>query len=174
MDRGCGTSQTVEQEARFFRELIPVAGPDSETALNIIRAGHFLLHQFAANFRLHGLSEAQFAILVALEDETEGLSMADIARRMLVSRAGMSGVIRGMVAKGWVKRRDDKTDARAVRISLTKDGRDKLAQVLPDHLKLAREMISGCLEPAEKQLLIRLLGRLRGHLAERRAATTDT
>lgn len=152
--------------------MIPASGPDSEAALNVIRAGNFLLRQFSANFRSHGLSEAQFAVLVALEDEREGLSMADIARRMLVSRAGMSGVIRGMEAKGWVARRDDRADARAVRISLTEDGCAQLARVLPDHLALVKQMVGGCLAPPEKQQLIRLLTRLRGHLAERWAATT--
>lgn len=158
----------MRDEGTFFQDVIPAAGLDSEVALNIIRAGHFLMDGFAANFRAHGLSDAQFNVLVVLEDVPGGLSMAEIARRMLISRAGVSGVVWGMADKGLVARRPCPGDARAVRVSLTRKGRETLEGVLPGHLGLVRALVGEGLATKEKETLVRLLTRLRERLAERR------
>lgn len=162
------TRESIEDEGRFFRDLVPAAGIDSEVALNVIRAGHFLLDGFAANFRTHGMSDAQFNVLVALEDAEDGRSMAEIARRMLISRAGVSGIVRGMTDKGWLRSRPCPGDARAVRVSLTPAGRLALERVLPSHLALVRALVGDGYTGREKQTLVRLLTRMRERLAARR------
>lgn len=161
-------SPAVHQERAFFRELIPVAGIDSEVALNIIRAGHFLLGDLAGNLRAHGMSEAQFNVLVVLEDVPEGLTMAQIARRMLVSRAGVSGVVRGLADEGWVVCHPCPEDARAVRVCLAAAGRERLESFLPGHLERVRDLVGTCYSRRDKETLVRLLTRLRERLAERR------
>ncbi|MFQ5509378.1 MAG: MarR family winged helix-turn-helix transcriptional regulator [Leptospirillia bacterium] len=156
-------------EEAFFRELIPAAGINSEVMLNIVRAGNFLFDELAENFRAHGMSAAQFGVLVALEDADEGRTLADIARRMLVSRAGMTVLIRGLEHKGWIVRTPDPEDARAVRVRLGEAGKKRLAEVLPGHLERVEDMIGSCFTADEKKQLVRLLTRLRGSLAARRA-----
>lgn len=155
-------------ERAFFKELIPAAGPDSEVVLNMVRASDLLYAHLDRTFRAHGMSEAQFNVLVALEDQENGMTMVEIARRMLISRAGISGLVRGLEKKGWVERAQCPEDARAFRIRLTGAGRGALDGVLPDHLSAVREAI-GPLPDADKQRLITSLTRLRGHLACLRA-----
>jgi DNA-binding MarR family transcriptional regulator len=158
----------VRQERAFFEELLPVAGIDSEMALNIIRAGDFLLAELAGHARANGLSEAQVNVLVSVEDLPEGLTMAQIARRMLVSRAGVWGVVRGLEDKGHVATRRCPEDARAVRVRITPAGRAVLEAMQPEHLRLVHALVGDCMSKPEKEDLVRLLTRLREHLAERR------
>lgn len=162
-------SDVIQQEEHFFRDLIPATGPDSEVALNIIRAGDFLFDHLSRIFRAHGMSEAQFNVLVTLEDVPEGLTMVEIARRMLISRAGISGLIRGLEGKGWVVCAACPGDARAVRVRLTEAGRRAFDEVLPDQQRAVREAVGGCFSTEEKILIVRLLTRLRGRLAQARA-----
>jgi DNA-binding MarR family transcriptional regulator len=159
----------VREERAFFRDLIPVAGVDSEAALSIVRAGHFLHAAFAANARAHGVSEPQVNVLVAVEDRPEGRTMAEIARCMLVSRAGILGVVRGLEEKGYVTSAPCPDDARALRVRITAAGQAVLDGMLPDHLALVDALVGQCFSRAEKEDLVRLLTRLRERMAARRA-----
>ncbi len=162
-------SDAVRDEARFFTELIPAEGVDSELGLNIIRAGRLLQDLHADALRDAGMTGAQFNVLVVLESAMDGLNMCDVARRMLVSRAGMSGVVKGLEAKGWIGRHPVPGDARAARLKITDAGLAALSAVLPSHFDYVHHAVN-CLNDDEKQTLIRLLSRLRGHLIAARAA----
>jgi DNA-binding MarR family transcriptional regulator len=166
---GTATPEAARTEEAFFEELLPVSGLDSEVALNIVRAGHFLEAAFAANARDHGLSDAQVHVLVAVEDLPDGLTMAQIARRTLVSRAGVLGVVRGLEARRLVTCRPCPTDARALRVRITDLGQGKLDGMLPAHLRLVDDLVGRCFTKPQKEELVRLLTRLRAHLATRRA-----
>jgi DNA-binding MarR family transcriptional regulator len=168
-------AEAVRREEVFFDELLPVSGLDSEVALNIVRAGHFLEAAFAQNARAHGLSDAQLHVLVAVEDLEGGLTMAQIARRTLVSRAGVLGVVRGLKGRGWVTTRPCPADARALRVRITARGQAMLDRMLPAHLRLVNDLVGECFRKPEKDELVRLLTRLRAHFATRRArARTKT
>jgi len=174
VDPGTGPAASARAEAArreegFFEELLPVAGLDSEVALNIVRAGHFLHAAFAQNARDHGLSDPQVNVLVAVEDLSDGLTMAQIARRMLVSRAGVLGVVRGLEGRGWVTTRPCPADGRALRVRITPAGQAMLDGLLPAHLRLVDALVGDCFTKPEKDDLVRLLTRLRAHLATRRA-----
>ncbi len=162
-------SDAVRDEERFFTELIPAAGVDSEVGLNLIRAGRLLQDRHADSLRGAGMTEAQFNVLVVLESAADGLNMCDVARRMLVSRAGMSGVVKGLEAKGWIGRHPVPGDARAARLKITEAGLAALEGVMPGHFDYVHNAVA-CLNDDEKQTLIRLLSRLRGHLVQARAA----
>jgi len=168
---GAALAEAARAEEGFFEELLPVSGLDSELALNIVRAGHFLHAAFARNARDHGMSDAQVHVLVAVEDLPDGLTMAQIARRMLVSRAGVLGVVRGLEGRGWVTSKRCPSDARALRVRITPAGQAMLDRMLPAHLRLVDDLVGGCFSKPQKEELVRLLTRLRAHLATRRAAS---
>ena len=162
----------IHDEARFFTELIPVAGIDSEVGLNIIRAGRLLSDRTVGYLRAAGMSEAQFNVLVVLEGLEDGLMQTEVARRMLVSRANISGVVKGMLAKGWIFRHPVPGDRRAARLTVTEAGMAVLEGVMPAHFDHVHRAMA-CLDEPDKRQLIDLLTRLRGHLAAERAAEND-
>lgn len=161
----------IHDEARFFTELIPAEGVDSEVGLNIIRAGR-LLSERTGYLRDAGMSEAQFNVLVVLEGLVDGLMQTEVARRMLVSRANISGLVKGMLAKGWIFRHPVPGDRRAARLTVTEAGMAVLEGVMPAHFDHVHRAMA-CLDEADKRQLIDLLTRLRGHLAAERAASND-
>ena len=78
----------------------------------------------------HDLSVAQFASLLLL-DETPGMSVADVARKVSTARQSANEMLGGLERVGLVERRPHPTDRRSQRIFLTDAGRRRLGEALP-------------------------------------------
>jgi len=159
----------IANEARFFTDLIPAAGVDSELGLNIIRAGRLLSDRAANYLRGVGMSEAQFNLLIVLEGVESCLMQTEVAQRMLVSRANICGLVKGMLAKGWIASHPVADDRRATRLTLAKEGAAILEAILPGHFEYVHQGMEPFSDDEKKQL-ITLLTRLRGHLVAQRSA----
>jgi MarR family transcriptional regulator, organic hydroperoxide resistance regulator len=106
----------------------------------------------------HGMSSAQFDVLGTL-GSGEGITQQELARRLLVTKGNVCGLIDRMELAGWVERRADPEDRRANRLYLTEAGRKRLAESIPDHRALVREVL-GRLDGGQMQTLHDLLGQL--------------
>jgi MarR family transcriptional regulator, organic hydroperoxide resistance regulator len=106
----------------------------------------------------HGLSIAQFDILATLGFE-QGITQQDLAERLLVTKGNICGMIDRMEVSGWVERRPDPGDRRLNRLFLTRQGKAKLGQTLPEQDALLKQLMSA-LKPAEIQSLYQFLDRL--------------
>lgn len=109
-----------------------------------------------------GLSVAQFDLLVQLElAEPEKPKQSDLAKRLLVTKGNISGMITRMAEQGTVQRYDDPHDRRSNRISITEQGRalyragsviqqqlvaEMFEDVEVDTLKDLEEVVSGIIE----------------------------
>jgi DNA-binding MarR family transcriptional regulator len=78
----------------------------------------------------HELSVAQFASLLLL-DETPGMSVADVARKVSTARQSANEMLSGLERAGLVERQPNPTDRRSQRIYLTDAGRVRLAEAVP-------------------------------------------
>ena len=67
------------------------------------------------------LSPRQFMVLQAVAD-AEGLSQTAIMSATGLDRASTADLVRRLVAKGWLRRRRTKRDARLYAVRLTPDG----------------------------------------------------
>jgi DNA-binding MarR family transcriptional regulator len=76
------------------------------------------------------LSVAQFASLLML-DETPGLSVADVARKVSTARQSANEMLGGLERAGLVERRQHPTDRRSQQIFLTASGLVRLEAALP-------------------------------------------
>jgi DNA-binding MarR family transcriptional regulator len=71
-----------------------------------------------------GLSVAQFDLLVQLVlAEPEKPKQSDLAKRLLVTKGNISGMVTRMAEQGTVQRYDDPRDRRSNRICITPQGR---------------------------------------------------
>jgi DNA-binding MarR family transcriptional regulator len=59
------------------------------------------------------------------------LEAAAFAEAVGISRPTATGVVRTLEQRGWVLRRKDAADGRRVLLSLTQDGREKIADLFP-------------------------------------------
>ena len=70
----------------------------------------------------HGLTNERLSTLATIQDN-EPISVSALAEAEIVSLPTMSRMVKGLEAKGLVRRRDDKFDSRAVLISTTAKGK---------------------------------------------------
>jgi DNA-binding MarR family transcriptional regulator len=115
-----------------------------------------LLSRVAAE---HDLSLTQLRVLAILRDREP--TMAELAAYLGLERSSVSGLIDRAVKRGLVRRDASEDDGRAVRVSLTPDGR-RLASVGAQEIGELLEPMTGQLSQAERNRLSLLLGKLLG------------
>lgn len=112
-----------------------------------LRASIRLMDRLDAELDGHGLSLADYEILVNLSDEPAGeLRMTELAARTLVSRSGLTRRLDRLVESGLVERRNCPTDRRGVFAVLTEDGRERLRIAAPTHVEGVRRHFISQLE----------------------------
>jgi DNA-binding MarR family transcriptional regulator len=76
----------------------------------------------ASELAPHGVSPAEWAVFRVLW-ESEGYSQVELARRMRIEKASLTGVLLGMEQRGLLKRTRDGNDKRRAVLTLTAKGR---------------------------------------------------
>ncbi|GIX49204.1 MAG: hypothetical protein KatS3mg131_3415 [Candidatus Tectimicrobiota bacterium] len=89
--------------------------------VQLMRVSEQVLKAFNDFFRAHGLTAAQYNVLRILEGAEGPLPQQEIARRLLVSRANVTGLIDRLEARGLVERRAC-ADRRVRMVHLTAQG----------------------------------------------------
>lgn len=102
----------------------------------------------------------RFDLLANLIRE-DGLTLAALSRRMLVTAGNVTGLVDRAERDGLVERRADPGDRRLSRVFLTKKGRALITSLLPRHAAHVADLL-GALDAKERRELRRLLGKLRG------------
>jgi len=104
-----------------------------------LRASIRLMERLDAELEGHGVSLADYEILVHLSAEPAGeLRMTELAARTLVSRSGLTRRLDRLVESGLVERRSCPTDRRGVYAVLTPAGRSRLEKAAPTHVEGVR------------------------------------
>ena len=109
-----------------------------------LRASIRLMERLDAELEGHGISLADYEILVHLSAEPSGeLRMTELAARTLVSRSGLTRRLDRLVVSGLVERRSCPTDRRGVFAVLSDAGRRRLEESAPTHVDgVRRHLIS--------------------------------
>ncbi|MFB9414457.1 MarR family winged helix-turn-helix transcriptional regulator [Dactylosporangium matsuzakiense] len=90
----------------------------------------------------HDLSVAQFASLLLL-DESPGMSVADVARKVSTARQSANEMLTGLEKAGLVERKPHPTDRRSQQIFLTAAGRARLDEAIPTVQAVEARLSSG-------------------------------
>ena len=117
------------------------------------RAGDLLQRAVTGQLRPYGLTEVQFTVLAQLGPAPEGIGMSELAQTLVVSKGGLTYQAKQLEARGVVARIADPQDDRAVRMTLTSEGRALLEQVLPEHIAQMRELFFDRIDPAALQTM---------------------
>ena len=85
-----------------------------------------------------------YDVLVQLtEAEPSGLRMVDLARRVLISKSGLTRLVDRMAGQGLVRRQPSPEDGRGYYVVATRLGRSALRRASPRHLRgIARHFTS--------------------------------
>ncbi len=138
------------------------------------RSFGFLVHEvarlFARRFNQHaqtflGLTRAQCRVLGYLA-RNEGINQAGLADLLEIKPMTLVRQIDRMEEDGWIARLPDPADRRAHRLVLTGKARPILASIMELSNTVRTEAFAG-LSVGEGQVLVALLRRVHGNLAER-------
>ncbi|MEP7359773.1 MAG: MarR family transcriptional regulator [Anaerolineales bacterium] len=152
--------------AADFSERYPGANPQAtEAAMNIVRTADLLVKRIADLVEPFGLSPSSGLALGILADAAEPLPPHEIAGRLIISRATVTGLLDSLEKRGYVRRLPHGTDRRMLLIELTESGR----QVAHDFRLVVHQHQTAWLaafNEQEQRQLIGLLQRLQAALAE--------
>lgn len=119
----------------------------------------------AALLAPHGLSEGRFVLLFLLDAAPGGLAPNVLAERASVTRATVTGLLDGLEREVLIERQADEQDRRALRIVLTRKGKQLAKRVFDQHGRWIASLY-GNLSTTERQQLAGLLGKVAGNLGK--------
>lgn len=124
----------------------------------IRRAHQFSVAAFMEETAEFDVTPVQFAILNALMD-TPGADQVTLAGRVAFDPATSGSVIGRLEAKGWVRREADTHDRRRKLLWVTPEG-ERTVQQMKRAVARVQTRILGPLTAAEREQMVRLLGKL--------------
>lgn len=139
----------------------------SELGFSLADSARLMRAAFGARMRELGLQGSNWRLLAHLHRQ-DGLSQAELARRLEVTRAGVGLMARQLEASGHIERRLDPGDGRSWRLFLTARTRTQHAPLL----RIMREFeedLAAAFSDAEIEFLNELVERLRDQIALVRA-----
>jgi DNA-binding MarR family transcriptional regulator len=117
---------------------------------SLLQAHATLLRQLAMDLeRETGLVLADFDVLAQLSAAGGELRMTELAARALISRSGMTRRVARLVDEGLVRRDTADADGRGVVVALTRDGRARLTETAPVHVRGVSELFVAKLDDQE-------------------------
>jgi DNA-binding MarR family transcriptional regulator len=114
--------------------------------------------------RGHGLSSRRFDVLAQLRLE-EGISQAELASSLVVTKGGVSQLVSSMEAEGLLRREQE---GRRMLLRLTERGRALAARAVPEEEELLASSLRG-LSAGELKELSRLLRKWEASIKEPRS-----
>jgi DNA-binding MarR family transcriptional regulator len=107
----------------------------------------------------------RFDLLAQLQRASDGMTLAEVSRHMMVSNGNITGLAARLEAEGLIARRVSATDRRAQVLRLTPRGRREFARQSAAHEDWIAGLFEG-LPPEDRRALFALLGRLKASLRQ--------
>jgi DNA-binding MarR family transcriptional regulator len=125
----------------------------------VIQLANLLTRRLGPTFVKAGVTPQQWTALSTIHDAGEPISLVAVARRLLVTKQNMTGMITRLEELGLVERYDDPADLRSWKIQLTRRGRSLLEKVRPAYDTWRNELVAE-LPERDLQVVIRSVERL--------------
>lgn len=107
-----------------------------------------------------GLPIGFYDVLVQLTEAERGLRMSELARRVLLSKSGLTRLVDRMVGQGLVRRRPSPEDGRGFYVVATSLGRRALRRASPGHLRGVVNHFTSLLTAEELAVVTRVMTRV--------------
>jgi MarR family 2-MHQ and catechol resistance regulon transcriptional repressor len=144
---------------------MPGAPAERDLIVGVIQLANLFLRRLAPIFEKANVTPQQWAIVSALSESEEPLSLAGLGRKMLVSKQNMTGMVARLEQLGLAERYDDPNDLRSSRVQLTRRGRSVVEKFRPAYEEW-RSQLGADLSEREMAALTRTVDRLIGELEQ--------
>ena len=126
-----------------------------------LEAHHAVMAVLREELEEVGLPLGFYDVLVQLtEAEPAGLRMAELARRILLSKSGLTRLVDRMAGQGLVRRRPSPEDGRGYYVVVTNLGRNALRRASPSHLRGVAKHFTSLLTDEELKVITRTMNRV--------------
>lgn len=127
----------------------------------LLRCNKHFTDQMETVYNKHGLNRPSFDVLATLlrVGKPHSLTPNELIEQMLVTSGTVTNRIDKLVAKGLVKRSQDKKDKRSVVVKLSKKGKCTIESILGEHFAMQEHLVS-VLTKQERKTLSALLTKL--------------
>lgn len=136
----------------------------TECAMNLVFTADLLVKRISELLQPFDLSPASGLVLSMLADAEEPLPPNQIADRMIISRATVTGLIDSLERRGYVQRQPHPSDRRMLLIELTGTGRQVALEFRPLVHQHQKEWFEA-LSEGEQEQLVNTLKRVQPALA---------
>ena len=127
------------------------AQPERDLVAGVIQLANLLTRRLAPVFEKARITPQQWAVLSALATHGTPMSLASLARTMMVSKQNMTGMMTRLEQLGFAERADDPKDLRSSRVVLTRRGRSTIEKLRPAYEEW-RDALGG--ELSERDLAV--------------------
>ena len=137
---------------------------DRDLIAGIIQLANLMTRRLAPIFEKARITPQQWAIISVLGDSDGPMTLAGLARRMMVSKQNMTGMIARLEQLGLADRSGDPNDLRSSRVQLTRRGRSVVEKFRPAYNDW-RGALGGEVSERELTIATRVVERLIEQLA---------
>jgi DNA-binding MarR family transcriptional regulator len=152
----------------------PPAKPAKEPAMAVVRAmaeAYFAFRRASErHIRTLGLTAAQFDVIATLGN-TDGMTCKELARRTLVTKGTLTGVLDRLERRRLIARQAEKRDRRSIHVRLTRRGEALHSRAFAAHMNYLRPYLRRAAADLNSARLSRALGRFAQAFNEARAGS---
>jgi DNA-binding MarR family transcriptional regulator len=149
-----------------FEQRYPNSSPTAtECAMNLVYTVDLMLKRISSLLQPFDLSPATGLVLSILADSDVPLPPNEIAERLIISRATVTGLIDTLERRGYVQRHPHQSDRRMLLIALTDNGRqvaNTFRPVVHQHEKVWMDVLNS----SEQEQLLDFFSRLQANLTD--------
>jgi DNA-binding MarR family transcriptional regulator len=132
---------------------------ERDLVAGVIQLANLLNRRLAPVFEKAKITPQQWSVLSALGDESAPVTLVALARRLMVTKQNMTGMIARLEQLGMAERQGDPNDLRSSRVQLTRRGRTLVDKLRPSYQQWIRDL-GGEMPERDLQTLTRAVERL--------------
>ena len=137
---------------------------ERDLVTGVIQLANLFNRRLAPVFEKAKVTPQQWAVLAALADENAPVTLVALARRLVVTKQNMTGMIARLEQLGVAERQGDPNDLRSSRVQLTRRGRGIVEKLRPAYDEWIRSLADGDLSERELQSMAKSVEKLIAHL----------
>ena len=133
---------------------------DRDLVTGVIQLANLFIRRLGPLFEKAKITPQQWTVLAALADADGAITLVALARRLMVTKQNMTGMIARLEQLGLADRSEDPNDLRSSRVTLTRRGRALVDKLRPAYDQWVKALSDGELSDRELQALTRALEKL--------------
>src|SRR5688572_570556 len=104
---------------------------ERDLVTGVLQLSNLFIRRLGPVFEKAKVTPQQWTVLSALADETAPVTLVGLARRLMVTKQNMTGMIARLEQLGVAEREGDPNDLRSSRVTLTRRGRTLVDKLRP-------------------------------------------